>query len=178
MAEKGWQCESAARFAASATGARVMRAGQVSVAVLIDKFVSATALIKFQEVQQTLSMRKDKEVCFSRRCSRRPPASTRAALPVPRVRVRCTRQCQCVSLAARCSLDPSTSTTCGHGGGIRARHWRARVRRDIGGALLLDSEQSSLSRLQGERINQRSRASVVRLPLMTPRRSRMAKNIP
>ncbi len=51
-----------------------MRAGQVSVAVLIDKFVSATALIKFQEVQQTLSLRKDKEVCFSPTLQS-PPAS-------------------------------------------------------------------------------------------------------
>jgi hypothetical protein len=34
----------------------------VSVAVLIDKFVSATALIKFEEVEKALSERKAKEV--------------------------------------------------------------------------------------------------------------------
>ena len=34
----------------------------MSVAVLIDKFVSATALIKFKEVERTLSERKAKEV--------------------------------------------------------------------------------------------------------------------
>jgi hypothetical protein len=38
------------------------RAGQVSVAVLIDKFVSATALIKFEEVARALGERKAKEV--------------------------------------------------------------------------------------------------------------------
>ena len=37
-------------------------AGQVSVAVLIDKFVSATALIKFEEVERALNERKSKEV--------------------------------------------------------------------------------------------------------------------
>jgi hypothetical protein len=34
----------------------------VSVAVLIDKFVSATALIKFEEVARALGERKSKEV--------------------------------------------------------------------------------------------------------------------
>jgi hypothetical protein len=36
----------------------------VSVAVLIDKFVSATALIKFEEVERTLNLRKSREVLF------------------------------------------------------------------------------------------------------------------
>jgi hypothetical protein len=36
--------------------------GQVSVAVLIDKFVSATALINFEEVERALRERKAKQV--------------------------------------------------------------------------------------------------------------------
>jgi hypothetical protein len=93
-----------------------MRAGQVSVAVLIDKFVSATALIKFQEVQQTLSLRKDKEVCFSRRCSRYPPARPRAALPVLRVRL------------TRGALQPGSL--------LYWRAWRRHPRAALAGTLL------------------------------------------
>jgi hypothetical protein len=52
--------------------------GQVSVAVLIDKFVSATALIKFEEVQRALIERKSKEVLLPRHLLRL--RRTRAAM--------------------------------------------------------------------------------------------------
>ncbi len=57
-------------------------------AVLIDKFVSATALIKFEEVQRALSKRKSKEVRLPRlllllRRARAAVRSARGASPRP-----------------------------------------------------------------------------------------------